>query len=130
MNLLNFLFLAAIDGNLLPSDMVSRDVIVEKINSVSWAVIQADLLLQNGIGGAQMNFCGDPAYPVRRKIDILPNEQREYAKKRRSAFDNSKESAKIIPVQVDDGQAIYGSCTANSFSKYHIKRHSEPIGSI
>ena len=78
MKLLTFLFLAVIDGNQLlrgnqvprfqlPIDMVSRTVIAEKIRTVSWAVIQADLLLRRGIDYHRSDACGDPSYPPERK---------------------------------------------------------------
>lgn len=81
------------------------------------------MLLQNGKTGTQ---CGDPELkypPAPRKVDIIIRDRWRRGVKRRSAM-GDQPHAKMIPVNVVGGQAIYGSCTSNSFSKYHIKWNS------
>ena len=54
------------------------------------------------------NQCVEPSY-----------EQFEKYLLRMEKLDSLKE---VIPVNFDGDRAIYGSCTANSFCEYHIKR--------
>merc|ERR1712133_42155 len=102
MNLLNYLFLAVVEGTYqMTSDM-------------------ADRLLQNGISGSQ---CGDPDYPYLPRVRPMPalpdriikdrwSGPKRPSPKRRSEiltklFGQMKPQ-QMIPVKIDGGRAIYG----------------------
>ena len=97
--------------------------------------------MQNGISGSQ---CGDPDYPYLPRVrpmpalpiksNTLPDRKLADRKladrwsrsrpKRRLEFGQMKPQ-QMIPVKIDGGRAIYGSCTSNSFSRWHIKWNTD-----
>ena len=86
------------------------------------------MLLQSGLTATQCGDPGDPFYLMRIMPATLPPDHivKEYQTrsrprpKRRSEYGVYKPQ-QMIPVKFDGEKAMYGSCTANSFSKYHIK---------
>ena len=133
MNLLNYIFLAVINGQLTSdfvSDLLGRESRYVSVKKLSFICsFQADRLLQNGISGSQ---CGDPDYPYLLRVRPMPALPDRIVKdrwsrsrpKRRLEFGQMKPQ-QMIPVKFDGEKAIYGSCTSNSFSRWHIKWNTD-----